>query len=134
MSESREPKRQRLVLPDERRNSVAAASVASVASVASLPPSDDSSAVSITDDSPSVEKIEQTLCRIGDKEKNSEDEVLGALGKLKNWTRSEDQKDRCDFFNKFIALGGIYRLLTFLNNPDNIHMNDNKEYVVLLCL
>ena len=128
MSESPEPKRQRLVLPDEHR-STADVAAAAAATVASLPPSENNSAVSITDDSPSFKNIEHAMHRIGDKEKSSKDEILEALGKLKTWARSEDKEE---FSDKFIALGGICRLLMFLNNPENINMNE-KEYVVLVC-
>ena len=127
MSESPEAKRQRLALADEHRSTAAAAAAPTPPHV---PSSDSSVVVAITDnDSPSVEKIEQALCciGIGDAEKSNKDEILGALEKLNTWAHSEDRED---FFNTFVALDGIYRLLTFLNHPNNM---DDKEYVVLVC-
>jgi len=124
MSESPEAKRKRFALPDEHRSTAAAAAARTPPTPPSVPPSDSSVAVAITDDSPSVDKIEQALCRIsiGDK-----DQIIGALEKLNTWAHSEDSED---FFDRFMALGGIYRLLTFLNNPN---IMGDKEYVVLVC-
>ena len=124
MSESSpETKRQRLALPDGHRYT-APLPLPPPPPPPPVPPSD-SILISITDDdSPSVDKIEQALCRIsiGDK-----DQIIGALEKLNTWAHSEDSED---FFDRFMALGGIYRLLTFLNNPN---IMGDKEYVVLVC-
>ena len=71
-------------------------------------------------------KRELALCRIDDMEKSSKDEILCALEKLNTLAHSEYRED---FFDTFMALGGIYRLLTFLTNPNNM---DDKEYVALV--
>jgi hypothetical protein len=83
------------------------------------------------DTPPTSDNIESALQKIGDTKKCSNNEIQQALKDLNRWVNPKSNNRR-GFYNEFLELAGISRVLKFLMVPSNMSDMDYVHLVGML--